>query len=728
MMQETNQEVYGFLESYFPELTIEPFADERKQWETWERFVDMLCMIALVIKEKKQPESFSRIGCLLNDEELVKTLEPRQKAIFPCRQQIREIFEILLQKGQQSPFMLTSFLEMGLKPIEKTAFLLAACADRNRKYERAFGVLQEEKSITAKPTIGLVHDLCSLFLEESENTIEILLDEDSFLNRFLLKQVKDEPRFSRLSLPLTLHRQVLLLLSGHQEILGKLSLCAEILYMGNTSRLLCHQEVLARLIRVYTRMTMLQEEGIILLKGAEGVGKKYLAQVLGDTLQMDVLCIYVPKLMTQSQEVVTEILEEAVRKTVLVPCILYLDMNHVRIEEQEQLLWILTMLQKDTGRFLIGTDASFLQELNILEHMYLLPVALPGIKEQKSFWEYFAEEYQIQFSEDIRLEELVSLYDLTPKRIRQTLSCAVLASEIGEDSFLLSKQELEDEIRHQCSGSLDRYAVRMESPFVWEDLQLSKQSQKLLKSAIDRIRYRSIVNDTYGFAQKLPYGKGLSIVLYGPPGTGKTMTAQVLAKELGLAIYRIDLSQIGSKYIGETEKNLSAVFDAARFSNAVLFFDEADALFTKRTEVSNSNDRHANAETAYLLQKIEEYSGVSILATNVMQNFDSAFKRRMTYMIPIEQPKEEERLLLWENVFPKETPLEDGLPFALYAKVAELTGSSIKAAALSAAYQAAAEHRSVTNQDIVEAIDFEYRRSGRTGISQELYSAQYKNM
>lgn len=304
----------------------------------------------------------------------------------------------------------------------------------------------------------------------------------------------------------------------------------------------------------------------------------------------------------------------------------------------------------------------------------------------------------------------------------------MLASEIGEDGFLLSKQELEDEIRHQCSGSLDRYAVRMESPFVWEDLQLSKQSQALLKRAIDRVRYRSIVNDMYGFAKKLPYGRGLSIVLYGPPGTGKTMTAQVFAKELGLAIYRIDLSQIGSKYIGETEKNLGAVFDAARFSNAVLFFDEADALFTKRTEVSNSNDRHANAETAYLLQKIEEYSGVSILATNVMQNFDNAFKRRMTYMIPIEQPKEEERLLLWENVFPKETPLEDGLPFALYAKVAELTGSGIKAAALSAAYLAAAEHRSITNQDIVEAIDFEYRRSGRTGISQELYTAQYKNM
>lgn len=727
-MQERKQELYGFLESYFPELTAEPFRDEMEQWEAWERFVDMLCMIMLVIKENSQPESFSRIGCLLDDETLIKALEPRQKAVFPCRKQAREIFEMLLQKGQGNASVLSSLLEAELEPVEKAAFLLAACADRNRKYERVFGVLQEEKSITAKPTVGLVHDLCTLFLEESENTTDLLLDEDRFLNRFLLTSVKDEPRLSRLSLPLTLHRQVLSLLNGNREILGKLSLCAEILYKNNTNRLLCHQEELSRLMRVYTRMSMLQEEGIIQLKGAEGTGKKYLAQALGDTLQMDVLCICVEKLMTQSQETVTEILEEAVRKTVLTPCILYLDMNHIRIEEREALSWMLTMLQKNAVRFLIGTDASFLQELSVLENIYLLLVSSPGLKEQKSFWKYFAEEYQIQFAEDIRLEELISLYDLTPKKIRQTLSCAVLASEIGENGFLLSKQELEDEIRCQCSGSLERYAVRMESPFVWEDLQLSKQSQALLQSAINRMRYRSVVNDTYGFGQKLPYGRGLSIVLYGPPGTGKTMTAQILAKELGLAIYRIDLSQIGSKYIGETEKNLGAVFDAARFSNAVLFFDEADALFTKRTEVSSSNDRHANAETAYLLQKIEEYSGVSILATNVMQNFDNAFKRRMTYMIPIEQPKEEERLLLWQNVFPKETPLEDGLPFALYAKVAELTGSSIKAAALSAAYQAAAEHRSVTNQDIIKAIDFEYRRSGRTGISQELYAAQYKNM
>ncbi|MDE5591089.1 MAG: ATP-binding protein, partial [Acetatifactor sp.] len=205
----------------------------------------------------------------------------------------------------------------------------------------------------------------------------------------------------------------------------------------------------------------------------------------------------------------------------------------------------------------------------------------------------------------------------------------------------------------------------------------------------------------------------------------KTMAAQVLARALGLDIYRIDLSQIGSKYIGETEKNLGAVFEAAKFSNAVLFFDEADALFTKRTDVTSSNDKYANAETAYLLQKIEEYSGVSVLATNVMQNFDNAFKRRMTFMIPVEQPGEETRLRLWQKVFPKEAPLEEDIDFGVYARKAELTGSNIKSAALSAAYKAAAEHRKISNRDIIEAIDFEYRRSGRMGISNELYGELY---
>ena len=252
---------------------------------------------------------------------------------------------------------------------------------------------------------------------------------------------------------------------------------------------------------------------------------------------------------------------------------------------------------------------------------------------------------------------------------------------------------------------------------------MDARAEKLLRKVCDRVLYRKTVNDDFGFGKKLPYGRGISVVLYGPPGTGKTMAAQVLAKELGLDIYRIDLSQISSKYIGETEKNLGAVFDAAKNSNAILFFDEADSLFSKRTEVSSSHDKYANAETSYLLQKIEEYPGISILATNNMQNFDAAFKRRITYMIPIEEPSEETRLALWTNAFPQGTPLSKEIDLRLLAQALTLTGSNIKSISVEVAYRAAAENREIDYQDLVEAVDAECMKTGRMGVGTELQQA-----
>ncbi|MBQ9631838.1 MAG: ATP-binding protein [Lachnospiraceae bacterium] len=252
---------------------------------------------------------------------------------------------------------------------------------------------------------------------------------------------------------------------------------------------------------------------------------------------------------------------------------------------------------------------------------------------------------------------------------------------------------------------------------------IDEKGEKLLKYAANRVRFRKTVYDDYGFGKKLPYGRGVAIVLYGPPGTGKTMAAQVLAHELGLDIYRIDLSMISSKYIGETEKNLSKIFEAAKNSNAILFFDEADALFSKRTSVESSHDKYANAETSYLLQKIEEYDGVSVLATNNLQNFDVAFKRRMTYIIPIEAPNEQTRLRLWEKVFPPDAPIAVEVDFALLARAVELTGASIKNVALFAANLAAAEGRAIAYEDVIEAVDLECQKIGQLGMGEKLSQA-----
>lgn len=178
-------------------------------------------------------------------------------------------------------------------------------------------------------------------------------------------------------------------------------------------------------------------------------------------------------------------------------------------------------------------------------------------------------------------------------------------------------------------------------------------------------------------------------------------------------LYRVDISRIFSKYNGETEKNLSAIFDAARGSNVILFFDEADALFSKRTEIGSSNDKYANSETAFLLQKIEEYDGISILATNLYNNFDTAFVRRITYAVRLDSPDEEARHTLWKTMLPASARVEEDIPFRFLAKKFELSGANIKAILFGAAYMAGAEGKPIGIGHIVRSMEYEYRKLGR---------------
>src|SRR5262249_48319725 len=199
----------------------------------------------------------------------------------------------------------------------------------------------------------------------------------------------------------------------------------------------------------------------------------------------------------------------------------------------------------------------------------------------------------------------------------------------------------------------------------------------------------------------------------GQSGTGKTMAAEVLARELGLDLYKIDLSTVVSKYIGETEKNLDRIFRAAQSSNAIIFFDEADALFGKRSEVKDAHDRYANIEVAYLLQKTEEYEGFVILATNLILNIDDAFKRRMNYTVEFPFPDEHHRELLWRGMFPPQTPLAKDLNFTFLARQFPMSGGNIKNAALAAAFLAAAEDSTVQMRHLIESVAREWQKLGK---------------
>ncbi|MCC2825459.1 ATP-binding protein [Faecalicatena orotica] len=247
----------------------------------------------------------------------------------------------------------------------------------------------------------------------------------------------------------------------------------------------------------------------------------------------------------------------------------------------------------------------------------------------------------------------------------------------------------------------------------FSELKLPAAQYGKLREICRMISARGRVLEQWGFGQKFSYGNGISVLFYGAPGTGKTMAAQVLAAELGLPLYRVDLSQLISKYIGETQKNIGQIFDEAERSECILLFDEADAIFTRRSDVSDAQDRYSNAETAYLLQRIEQYGGVCILATNLLQNFDDAFRRRISYMVHFPLPDEGLRQELWESIFPEETPLGEDLDPALLARAFELSGASIKNAALHGALLAAAEGTEVQMRHLMDSIRNEYEKQGK---------------
>lgn len=262
--------------------------------------------------------------------------------------------------------------------------------------------------------------------------------------------------------------------------------------------------------------------------------------------------------------------------------------------------------------------------------------------------------------------------------------------------------------RKIASRGLDDLAEKIESSFTWDDLQLPEDLMHDLQAITAQVRHRSDVYNRGGFGRKLIRGRGVSVLFAGPSGVGKTMAAEVISNELDLGLYKIDLSSVISKYIGETEKNLKRVFDAAEAGGAVLFFDEADALFGKRSEVKDSHDRYANIEVSFLLQRMESYKGLSILATNMKSHIDIAFLRRFRFVIDIPFPSVSIRKAIWQRAFPPETQTED-LDYSLLGRL-ELAGGNIVVVAVNSAFLAAAEGSPVSMSHIARAARSEMRK------------------
>ena len=307
-----------------------------------------------------------------------------------------------------------------------------------------------------------------------------------------------------------------------------------------------------------------------------------------------------------------------------------------------------------------------------------LDVEKPTADEQRVLWETALG--PLARATNGSINSLVSQFSMGADTIREaTLEC-LAGQSAGENA-------LWDACRAQTRPRLDDLAHRIEPAASWDDLVLPLEQRRILSDVAVHVRRRSVVYESWGFAAKSSRGLGISALFSGPSGTGKTMAAEVLANELRLDLYRIDLSAVISKYIGETEKNLRRVFDAAEGGGAILLFDEADALFGKRSEVKDSHDRYANIDISYLLQRMEAYRGLAILTTNMKSALDSAFLHRIRFIAHFPFPDTAQRTEIWQRIFPSETPTE-GLNVDKLARL-NVAGGTIRNIGMNAAFLAA---------------------------------------
>ncbi|HEY5922362.1 MAG TPA: ATP-binding protein, partial [Kofleriaceae bacterium] len=389
----------------------------------------------------------------------------------------------------------------------------------------------------------------------------------------------------------------------------------------------------------------------------------------------------------------------------LVPCVDGLEL--VGTDDPDLQLQITAVLRRHPGPLALRLP---LEARPPLDPGYLaLDLPARNEHERSISWKAALERHRIDLTDP---GDLAARFRVGPGIIERVCSEVARRPERPADAAGWIR-ELDDAVRQHLVNRIGGSANRVAHLASWADVVLPEDISDSLLEITSRVRHRKTVFEKWGFGRSLTTARGITALFQGGPGTGKTMVAGVIARDLGLELYRVDVSRITSKWIGETEKNLGALFDAAEEGQVMLLFDEADSLFAKRTEVKSSVDRYANMEVNYLLQRLDSFEGIAILTTNFGNSIDSAFKRRLTYRVTFPFPDEEMREQLWRSLIPPQVPISGTLDFASLAQRFRLSGGYIRNAALRAAFLAVEEGSGLTHAHLERAIRMEFREIGK---------------
>ena len=459
---------------------------------------------------------------------------------------------------------------------------------------------------------------------------------------------------------------------------------------------------------------MPRARGVVLLfAGPPGTGKSMFAHALAHRLERQVLAIHTSRLLASSESI-RPILQEAFRVASLTGAVVLMDDCETLLDQRDaSFLALLESLSQHQGVLIMTTNNAPSIDFAMARRIQLrLDFEAPNPLLREFIWEVHLPP-EAPLKEDIDVRTLAQAYEFTGAQIRNTVLVALAQMGMKKETTL-GMVTLREAAETQLQARLGELAVKSHTAFGLERLVLPELEMKKIREILSACKHREFVLSTWGFGDSLTKGRGLCILFDGPPGTGKTFSAELIAHDLRLPLYRVHIPNVVSKWVGETERNISKIFSRARSARAVLLFDEADSLFGRRNQnAQSSNDRYANMEVNLLLQEIEAYDGITFLTTNLFGNLDEALQRRIQFRVTFPFPEAEQRANIWEVLTPKAAPLADDVNFAALGKRFELAGGHIKNALLRAAYRARDEGQEIRQRHLSQAAVAECQAQGK---------------